>query len=159
VISTEDLLWFVDEALDGMIAIVGVLGDDLASRTPQMDGANSAYAVVTHCLGVMEYWGGHIIAGRSVQRDRAAEFRAGGAVNDLLGAMATARGRLRQDLDGLVPSAGPRGKPEPDDARLPLARTQGGALLHVFEELAQHRGQLEITRDLLLAGLRVPAGE
>jgi hypothetical protein len=32
-----------------------------------------------------------------------------------------------------------------------MARTQGGALLHIYEELAQHRGQMEITRDLLWA--------
>jgi len=32
-----------------------------------------------------------------------------------------------------------------------FSATQGGVLLHVYEELAQHRGQLEITRDLLRA--------
>ena len=30
-------------------------------------------------------------------------------------------------------------------------RTQGAVLLHVYEELAQHLGQLEVTRDVLLA--------
>ena len=29
--------------------------------------------------------------------------------------------------------------------------TQGDVLLHVYEELAQHLGQLEVTRDVLLA--------
>jgi hypothetical protein len=29
--------------------------------------------------------------------------------------------------------------------------TQGEVLLHVYEELAQHRGQMEITRDVLRA--------
>ena len=29
--------------------------------------------------------------------------------------------------------------------------TQGAVLLHVFEELAQHLGQLEVTRDVLVA--------
>jgi hypothetical protein len=33
----------------------------------------------------------------------------------------------------------------------PTRRTQGGALVHVYEELSQHLGQLEITRDLLRA--------
>ncbi len=32
---------------------------------------------------------------------------------------------------------------------------QGGALFHVYEELAQHHGQMEIIRDCILAG--VPA--
>nr|WP_246481692.1 DUF664 domain-containing protein [Amycolatopsis umgeniensis] len=30
--------------------------------------------------------------------------------------------------------------------------TQQGVMLHVLEEVAQHHGQLEITRDVLLAG-------
>ena len=29
--------------------------------------------------------------------------------------------------------------------------TQGDVLLHVYEELAQHLGQLEVTRDVLLS--------
>jgi hypothetical protein len=28
--------------------------------------------------------------------------------------------------------------------------TQGAALLHTYEELAQHRGQMEITRDIVM---------
>ena len=32
-----------------------------------------------------------------------------------------------------------------------FTRTQGGVLLHVYEELAQHLGQLEVTRDVLLS--------
>jgi hypothetical protein len=28
--------------------------------------------------------------------------------------------------------------------------TQGAALLHAYEELAQHHGQMEITRDMLM---------
>jgi hypothetical protein len=49
------------------------------------------------------------------------------------------------------PPAPPRGTPEPEDADLPLARTQGGVLMHVYEELAQHRGQMEVTSDVLRA--------
>jgi hypothetical protein len=30
--------------------------------------------------------------------------------------------------------------------------TQGAALIHTLEELAQHRGQMELTRDILLKG-------
>ncbi len=33
---------------------------------------------------------------------------------------------------------------------IPLGASQGGALLHLSSELAQHRGQMEIFRDLLL---------
>jgi len=70
VISADDFLWFVDEALNGMVAIVSELGDEGANRRPDLPGANSAYAILFHCLGVMEYWGGQVVAGRTIERDR-----------------------------------------------------------------------------------------
>ena len=66
-ISVDDYLWFVDEALDGMVDIVTTLGDDLANRRPDVPGANSPYVVLHHCLGVIDYWAGHIVAGRTIQ--------------------------------------------------------------------------------------------
>ncbi len=53
-----DELWFVALALDNMVAMLRELGHDGANRRPELPGANSAYAIVTHCLGVMEFWGG-----------------------------------------------------------------------------------------------------
>ena len=151
VISVEDYLWFVDQALDGMVDIVTELGDELANRRPDLAGANSPYAILTHCLGVIDYWAGYVVCGRSIDRDRAAEFRATGAVQELVERTRGARQQLEADLAALDPFAPPRGSPQPADAALPLARTQGGALVHVYEELAQHRGQMELTRDVLLA--------
>ncbi len=40
-ISTQDYLYFVDQALDGMVEIITGLGDDLANRRPDLPGANS----------------------------------------------------------------------------------------------------------------------
>jgi hypothetical protein len=34
---------------------------------------------------------------------------------------------------------------------MPLGRTQGGVAVHIYEELAQHRGQMELTSDVLRA--------
>ena len=150
-ISLDDFLWFADEALDGMVEIVSDLGDELANRRPELPGANSPYAILTHCLGVIEYWAGEVIAGRDVARDRAAEFVATGPVADLIDRARVVRLQLSQDLADFDPAAPPRGEVRGDDASLPLGRTQGGALFHIYEELAQHRGQLEITRDILRA--------
>jgi hypothetical protein len=150
-ISVEDYLFFVDEALDGMVGIVTELGDELANRRPDLPGSNSPYVVLTHCLGVMEYWAGHLVGGRSVERDRDAEFRAAGSVADLVDRTDQARRQLQADITNLEPFAPPRGQPQPKDAGLPLASTQGGALIHLYEELAQHRGQMEGCRDVLLA--------
>lgn len=148
-ISIEDFLGYVDDALDGMVEIVHELGDDLANRRPRMPGANSPFAILTHCLGVMEYWGGEIIAGRRVTRDRPAEFRARGLVAELTEDTQRARQQLRADIAALDAFGPPRGNPHATDRTLALARTQGGVLLHIYEELAQHRGQMEITRDIL----------
>jgi hypothetical protein len=148
-ISIDDFLYYVDDALDAMVRIVSELGDELANRRPDVPGANSPFAILTHCLGVMEYWGGEIVAGRTIVRDRAAEFRATGSVAELAQRVQRARQQLRADIAALDPFGPPRGCPRVADSTLPLARTQGGALLHIYEELAQHRGQLEITRDVL----------
>jgi tRNA (adenine37-N6)-methyltransferase len=152
VISVEDLLFYVDEALDGMVEIVTGLGDGLANTRPDLPGANSPYVILTHCLGVMEYWAGDVIAGRTIERDRDAEFRASGPVGPLVERTRRARHQLEADLAHLDPFAPPRGNVAPEDTALPLGRTQGGALIHIYEELAQHRGQMEGCRDVLLAG-------
>jgi len=150
-ISVDDFLWYVDEALDGMVALLTDLGDDLANSRPDVPGTNSPYVLLHHCLGVIEHWAGHVVAGRTVERDRDAEFRARGPVDELVARARLVRRQLDADLAGLEPAAPPRGTTDPEDAGLPLARTQGGALLHIYEELAQHRGQMESCRDVLLA--------
>ena len=100
-IAANDYLWFVDLALGQMSAVVEELGDELVNRRPPFRDANSAYAILTHCLGVMEYWGGATVAERPVQRDRAAEFTASGDVAGLLRRTEHARRRLREDIVGL----------------------------------------------------------
>jgi Protein of unknown function (DUF664) len=154
VISLDDYLWFVDQALDGMIAIVAGLGDELANARPDLPGANSPYAILTHCLGVMEFWAGHLVAGRDISRDRDAEFTAAGPVAGLLERAAAARARLAADVATAEPAAPPRRAPAAEDLDLPFGRSQGAALLHVYEELSQHLGQMEVSRDVIVAGRR-----
>ncbi len=146
-ITVEHYLFYVDTALDAMVQILSELGDDLANARPDLPAANSPYAILTHCLGVMEYWGGHVVAGRPNHRDRDAEFRATGAVSDLLERVRTARAQLAADATAADPAAPPR-NPPPYDRDLGSS-TQGAVLLHIYEELAQHCGQLELTRDVL----------
>lgn len=153
-VAVSDYLWFVDLALDGMAAIVEELGDDLANRRPPMRDTNSAYAILTHCLGVLEYWGGATVAERPVQRDRAAEFTASGDVAGLLGRTDLARRRLRDDIVGLDAAHPPANvRWDPEDP-VPYTGTKGAVLLHILEELFQHLGQMELTRDALVAAQR-----
>jgi hypothetical protein len=151
-VSEDDYLWFVDLALDQMVAIVGQLGDDRANRRPDLAGANSPFAILTHCLGVMQFWCGSMVADRTSTRDRPAEFVAAGLVDDLIEQSAIARRQLEADISGFDSRARPAQSPAPDDVATPFGRTQGGVLLHLLEELFQHLGQMEISRDLLRAG-------
>ena len=146
----DDYLWYVDQAIDSMCAIARQLGDDLVNERPDLAGANSAYAIVTHCCGVMADWGGYAIAGHPVERNRSAEFVAVGTVAELMETVAAGRDRLVRDLATLDSLEPPRGEPDPKDAGLPLARSQGGVAMHIYEELSQHLGHLELTRDIVL---------
>ncbi|MEU8636483.1 DUF664 domain-containing protein [Amycolatopsis sp. NPDC048633] len=148
-ISDEDYLWFAGRALDGMAAILAELGDDRANRRPPLPGANTPYAIVTHCLGVLEFWAGSLVAGRAVERDRDAEFTASGPVSVLAERVAAAKDQLRADLTVAEPAEPLRAPAPAKYADTPAGRSQGGALQHVYEELAQHHGQLELTRDIL----------
>jgi hypothetical protein len=153
-VSANEYLWFVDRALGRMGAIVEELGGDLANRRPPFRDANSAYAILTHCLGVMEYWGGATVAERPVQRDRAAEFTATGDVAGLLRRTEHARRRLREDMVGLSSGAPPVSVRRNPDKPVPYTETKGAVLVHVLSELFQHLGHMELTRDALVSAGR-----
>jgi hypothetical protein len=148
-ISVDELVSYVERAVDQMADIVGELGDDLANRRPALPGVNSPYAILRHCLGVMEFWGGQVVAGRVVQRDRAAEFRASGPVAALIAAAQDGKASFRADAAKADTGAPPRGTHPGMGPDTLETRTQGSALLHVLEEVTQHLGQLELTRDVL----------
>jgi hypothetical protein len=147
----DQVLWFVDRILADMVAVVEELGDDLANLRTDVDGANTPFAILHHCLGVLEYWGGAAVAGRPVVRDREAEFVARGSVADLVARVPAARARLAVDLADVRPDDPPRRPPRGRDLDRPQGRTQVGVLLHLVEELAQHLGQMQGARDVLLA--------
>lgn len=147
--DADDFTWYLDAAFDAMVAIVVDLGDEDANAAPDLPGANTPYVILNHCIGVMEWWGGRMIAGRDVHRDRPAEFTASGPVAGLAERAAAARRQLDVDIARIDPTAPPASRPRPDDAGLPLGRSQAGVLLHIYEELAQHLGHLELTRDML----------
>ncbi|WP_238396676.1 DUF664 domain-containing protein [Mycolicibacterium sp. CBMA 234] len=144
------------ECFAAMAGILTVLGDDLANRRPDLPGANSCYAIVNHCIGVVDYWAGSFIAGQRIPRDRASEFTATGRVDDLLGRLTA----LRQRLPGWVEVAvteGIRDRSVADGVRGGTTRAAVLAtaspewtLLHILQDIAQHVGHMEITRDLLL---------
>jgi hypothetical protein len=139
-----------------MTEIVAGLGDDLANRKPALDGANSPYALLNHCLGVVSYWAGALVAGRAVPRDRAGEFTASGPVGPLLAQARVIAAQLADDVAAAEPRMPLHGNPRADFQGPDRDLDQGAALLHVYEELAQHHGQMQILRDVLLAETGTP---
>jgi len=150
VISIDEYLTLCDRSLDGYAACIRDLGDaHVNSSLTSVEGSNSAFALVAHVVGVMGRWGRTVNRGIVVPRDRDAEFTATGTVDQALALLEMGRARLREDVLAADPAAAPLNPPTDRD-RTAYA-TQGAVLLHVHEELAQHLGHLEVTRDVLLA--------
>lgn len=147
-ISRSDAQWYVDTALAKLLARADELGDLLVSERPDVEGANSVFAIVTHCCGVLEQWGGEVIAGRQISRDRVAELHAAGSVEQLVERVAAQRRRWVEDLRDYDAAARPLG-PDYRDEDDPEVITQGFVVLHVIEELFQHLGHVDLTVDLL----------
>lgn len=150
VITSESYLTFCDDALDGYAAIVRELGDPLVNASvASLEGSNSAFVLVSHVVGVMGRWGRTVNRGILVPRDRDGEFTATGTVAEALALLESGRARLHEDVGACDVGAPPVSPPVGRDGT--AYATQGDVLLHVYEELAQHLGQLEVTRDVLLA--------
>lgn len=148
-------LTFCDDALDAYAGVVRELGDARVNASlPGVEGSNSAFVLVAHVVGVMGRWGRTVNRGIVVARDRDAEFTAAGSVDEALSLLESGRARLHEDALAADLAAPPVNPPVDRDGGY---ATQGEVLLHVYEELAQHLGQLEVTRDVLLFALKEPA--
>lgn len=147
----DEYLYFLRRAFDGMLGVLEELGDDLGNTAPALPGANSPYAIAYHCVAVADYWLGHVVAGRRVDRDRPSEFTAKGDVRHLRREVEALFARLEADLREALPSGSPRNAPPAEFEGPDRPLSVRGVQLHVLEELAQHHGQVQITRDLLRA--------
>ena len=139
----------IQSSLDSMLKVLEGLDEEQLNWRPPAPNTNSLYALATHTLGNAEENILGILAGQPVQRDRDGEFVASGASAQALQERWSAlRPRLEQALTSLPPGALDR-----DDYQHPRRGTISGheALLIVARHAAEHTGQVELTRDLLLA--------
>jgi hypothetical protein len=143
-----DHFFLIERHLAPMLEIAESLGDDRVNVLPDLPGANSAYQLVFHSCGMLEWWTREAILGEPVGRDRAAEFVATGTVEQLRARVRQVIRQLAADLPRIDLDAPLRG-PYADYAGTPIAASARGAMLHVLEELAQHHGHLGITPDLV----------
>ena len=70
-IAPRAFLPFIDEALDGMIGIAEVLGNERVNLSPDLPDTNSPYSILSNCVGMTTYWLGSVMCGRPSRRDRA----------------------------------------------------------------------------------------
>ncbi|WP_305091625.1 DUF664 domain-containing protein [Prescottella sp. R16] len=144
-----------DESLSAMQAILSGMTSEQANRAPALPGANSPYAIGAHCVGMADYWGGSLIAGLRIPRDRDSEFRAQGDPQQLCVEL----GRIRRLIPGhaaIALTEGVRDRTTVGTTRNATDREASATwmLLHIVRELSQHLGQLEITRDILASADR-----
>lgn len=110
------------------------------------------FALATHLVGSAEFWVLVVAGGRSIPRDRPAEFRASGSLSDLTTRYERWIADVHEVLDALAP--------DQMEQRLDLSRYRSSpsaseevsvreALLHAVEHSALHLGQTQITRQLL----------
>lgn len=134
-----------------MLVVAELLEGRLLNERPTQGSTNPVGAPVLHCCAVCEFWLGHVALGRATNRDRAAEFARRTTVAECRTEVAQALARAEADLQRLQEGAG-----QPHAMRARLAGDGGdhAVLLHVIEELFQHLGQMEVTRDVLLSAGR-----
>ncbi|MEM7141037.1 MAG: DinB family protein [Actinomycetota bacterium] len=146
--SVADVVVFCERSIDGMRAALDRLDDETVNAQPPLPAPNSPYQLMNHALSAAVWWADHIICGNPSDRDRAGEFESAGTVAQLRAqadaAVATLRA-LQPDLEAATALA------ETARTSIPLEAdwTVGTALIHIYEELAQHLGHLEITVDLV----------
>lgn len=145
----EVLLQYTLHKLDQMIDIVAALDDRTANSAPGVPGANTPYVLLTHCLGMMRWWSSDCVRAIPTGRVRAQEFISTGPVAEPVARAAGVRQAYADDVRAVDPYAAPLAPPPRDPE--PWMATNHGVFLHVFEEICQHLGHLEITRDLLQA--------
>lgn len=113
-----------------------------------LPGSNSVFQLVVHATSACEWWTSHIVCGHPSDRDRDAEFAGMGSAVTAHEATAHLRvllGGISADLASATELA------EEPSTQTPLGQpwTVGAALIHSYEELAQHLGHMEITADIV----------
>jgi uncharacterized damage-inducible protein DinB len=117
---------------------------DALNWHPTPDASNSIYALAVHCLGAERRWIHQIVGGRTIVRDRDAEFR---ALAENLAALQTtyaeAAGETERVLNELTSDA--------LDALKSDGKQEASArwcILHIVEHYNEHIGQMALTRQL-----------
>lgn len=141
------LVDFILLKFDELVALLATMDDESANAELPAPGSNSVVQLVTHCCGMLRRWSSSVHLGVEVPRDRDAEFTARMPVPQARSMAAETRAAFLEDIAATDFDAAPAYVPPGREHFWTIATR--GVLLHVLEELSQHLGQAEVTRDSL----------
>ncbi len=133
---------FLDFYRETMVMKIEGLDEQQARWTPT-EQANSLLTLLVHLTGVEMGWFQGVIAGRTFERDREAEFKALDAktVSEVVAAYRAECARSNEVLEAV------------DSLDAPCPGEKGYSvrwvLAHMLEETARHAGHADITRELI----------
>lgn len=136
---------------DVLAQLKGISYEDL-NRPLTLPETNTLFALATHLVGAGEFWALVVAGGRSIPRDRAAEFHASGSLSELSTRYERWIAGVHEVLAALEPD---RMEQRVDVNRYRSTPTTSEevsvreALLHAVEHSALHLGHIQITRQLL----------
>lgn len=142
-----DTFWgYISRSIDRIIVCLDGLPEDDLNWRP-IETANSLYVLATHILGTTEENIVGTLCGQQVERQREAEFAASGAsAEPIQSKWSELRIRIEQCLEHLPSGELDRKREHPRRGQL----TGREVLIVVARHAAEHMGQAEFTRDLLL---------
>lgn len=150
-IRTSDAEALINVAFDRMSAKAADADSAGALSTrPHLEGANSVYAIVFHCVNVVDFWLDHVVIGNPTERDRDAELVAEGTLAELQAEIAA----LRTKLPALLTAADSIAEPEKAEYAgfLETPWSSDAVVLHIIDEIFQHAGHVDVTTDLVTQG-------
>lgn len=131
----------------------GIPENDLNRWLPRdgMQDVNTFYVLATHTVGAGEYWILEAAGGRSVDRNRRAEFHAEGTLQELRERyqrwLQNAAAVLSTIDDATLASLHER-PADPANGVSADSRTRAECILHALEHTALHLGHLQLQRQL-----------
>ena len=146
------LVWrYIASSLDRLVALLDGLSPADLDWRPHAPGANSLRALTTHTLGNAEENLLETLGGQPIARDRAAEFAVqGGSAEAITARWHVLRSQLAECLAALPAETLDASRLHPRRGTI----TGRDILIVVARHSAEHLGQAELTRDLLLAERR-----
>lgn len=145
--SEQALQGLILQKFDELTELLKGLDDHAANSTLPWCGSNSIVQITVHCCGMMRRWISSVNLGHEVHRDREAEFNVTMPVIEALQIAQETRRDCISDMEVIGMQTAPAHVPE--DRKHFWTVTCEGVLLHVLEELSQHLGHAQVTRDVL----------